>query len=107
MDTYISDNLIRFGKSYNENRPLLVKFKTNKDKQVFMQSLSKLKTLDDESELKNVSIINDMTKLEREREKKLVEEGIPKSAAQTQGESIFKVRGPPWDRKVIEVQKKH
>ena len=107
IDTYIDEETIRFGeKSTTKSRPLQIKFKENKDKQEFMQSLSKLRTLADTSDLKKITIINDMTRLERDNEKKLVDEMKMKNEAQPQGEYCFRVRGPPWDRKVVEIRKK-
>jgi hypothetical protein len=108
IDIYIEEETIRFGeKNPTKTRPLQVKFKENGYKQEFMHLLSNLRTLDDTSELKRITIINDMTKLERENEKKLVEEMKTKNNAKPQGEYYYRVRGPSWDRKVVEIKKKH
>ena len=61
----------------------------------------KLKNAD--SVLKEVQANHDLTKTQRENDKKLRDEA--KLKEEQSGEFYFKVRGPPWDRKIIQIRK--
>lgn len=51
----------------------------------------------------NMSITNDLTKKQREQEQKLLTEAKNLTEA---GRGLFKVRGPPWARKIIQVKRR-
>ena len=87
------------------DRPLLVQFKNHLAKNLTMDSLFRLK--ETESRFKNVIIGHDMTKNEREQCKQLVEEAKFKTAHESSGEVIYKVRGPPGHMKIISVRRRH
>lgn len=91
----------RLGK-YDVNRrkrPLHVGFTDKKGK---MELFKNIRALQGNPEYTNVSITNDLTKEQREQEKKLLLEA--KNLTDS-GRGIFKVRGPPWARKVIQVKR--
>ena len=54
---------------------------------------------------KNIKIDHDKTKQEREESKKLYEEAKRKEAADKSGEYLYRVRGPPWERKIRKIRK--
>lgn len=89
--------VIRLGRytSDKADRPILVAFDKIERKQELFKNIHKLR----ESTVSELRISNDLTKTEREMDKKLYEEAKDKS----QGEDTFKVRGPPWARKIVKV----
>ena len=54
---------------------------------------------------KNIKIDHDKTKQEREESKKLYEEAKRQEAADKSGEYLYRVRGPPWERKIRKIRK--
>lgn len=83
-----------------EKRPLKVIFTSEKPKGIILRNASRLQQV--EGILKGISITHDMSKKEREKNKQLHLEA--KRMNEEKGEEdvnhIYKVRGPPWDRKV-------
>ena len=59
----------------------------------------------DNDKFKNIKIYNDKTKQEREESKKLYEEAKRQEAADNLGEYLYRVRGPPWERKIRRIRK--
>ncbi len=59
-----------------------------------------------EDKYKNLSIVHDMTKNEREEYKKLVEEAKQKQTQETSGEWIYRIRGIPGKMKVMKIEQK-
>ena len=59
----------------------------------------------DNDKLKNITIDHDKTKQEREESKKLYEEAKRQEAADKLGEYLYRVRGPPWERKIRKIRK--
>ncbi len=51
-----------------------------------------------------MSVKNDLTEKQRKREKELREEA-KKKENEASGEASFRVRGPPWARKIVKVDK--
>lgn len=98
------ERLFRLGSPDDEKtRPLKVILKNVDAKIELMRSLGKLQ--DAEEVLRNLSITNDMTADEREENRRLVEEAKKKSQEDTSGHWIYKVRGPPWHRRVVRLKK--
>jgi len=97
------DKVMRLGKYDKEKktkRPLLVKLKTVETKSKIFKGIKKL---NENEELKSINIANDLTKTERENEKKLYEQA--KEMKKTvSGDYTFRVRGPPWARKIVKVR---
>ncbi len=90
----------RLGK-FDENdpkRPLLVVMKDSEIKRKIFRNGSKLRT--NGNEFENISLAHDMTKTEREEEKILWSQA-KKKQEESGGKHIFRVRGPPWDRRII------
>ncbi len=96
---------VRLGKKQGDKpRPLLIELsKSSEDKKKML--FKNLRLLKDAPEkFKRVSVQNDLTEKQRKREKELREEA-KKNEAETSGEATFKVRGPPWARKIVKVEK--
>ncbi len=94
----------RLGKKSNDKpRPLLIELVSDEKKRALFQNLSKLQHAPDK--YKSVSVQNDLTPKQRENEKKLREEA-KKKEVEASGEAKFKVRGPPWARRIIKIEAK-
>ena len=98
-----TDKCFRLGKIRDDNapRPLLVRFRENECKVKFMKSLGKLK----ETVYESVTIADDMTKEDRESNKKLYSEAKNLQQCDSTGLWIYKVRGPPGAQKVVKIKK--
>ena len=100
--------VIRLGKRPTESqantgtsRPVLVCFEAPTMKKAIFKNIRKLK---DHEHLSSVQIRNDLTKCERERERKLYEDAKKKESDEAE-EYIYRVRGPPWSRKIVRLPK--
>ncbi len=95
----------RLGKIPDDDkpRPLLIEVSSDEKKRALFKNLSKLQNAPDK--YKTVSVRNDLTKKQREQEKTLREEA-KKKEQEDSGEAKFKVRGPPWDRKIVKLPTK-
>ena len=90
--------VIRLGKKGDKPRPILVKCSHEELKKPLFSNLNKLR----ESEsLKHLKIQHDMSRQERQEEKERVEK--VKELNNNSGNLKFKIRGPPWDRRVIKL----
>ncbi len=98
---------IRLGKkpTSNKPRPLLIELNANSEdkKKALFKNLSKLQNAP--AKYKSISVQNDLTQKQREQEKLLREEAKKKEEAAS-GEAKFKVRGPPWDRRIVRTDTK-
>ena len=94
--------IIRLGKysAEKKNRPLLVAFSHPGKKVEFFKGGSNLR---DSTRYKGVRLANDLTRTEREMEKNLYTKARDLSE-ECSGEFRFRVRGPPWARKVVKVR---
>lgn len=54
---------------------------------------------------KKMSISNDLTQTEREQEKKLWNEAKKQQESDRSGDYMYKVRGPPWARRIVKIKK--
>ena len=95
--------IIRIGRFNKEKpkRPMLVTFETIATKR---QLFKNIRLLHDNEDFKSVSINNDLTKSEREQEALLREEA-KRLSEEASGDCQYRVRGPPWARKVVKVVK--
>ena len=84
-------------------RPLLIEVNSEDKKKALFKNLSKLQRAPEK--YKSISVQNDLTPKQREQEKMLREEA-KKKEEDASGEVKFRVRGPPWDRKIIRVEVK-
>ena len=83
-------------------RPILVRFESEAEKDGFMRQLYKLKG----SNFTHISVKQDMTREERETEKKLKEEAKNLNESNTDPQIIYLVRGQTWDRRVVKMKKR-
>ena len=97
-------DVIRLGRKpegEGKPRPLKVLMKNTGKKTQLFKNLWKLRDAD--AKLNCLIIQNYLTKKEREDEKKLVDEAKAKEAS-TAGNSRYRVRGPPWARRVVKLR---
>lgn len=97
---------IRLGKKKEDGqpRPLLVSVENLDKKRAIMRNLHKLKDAD--APHNEISMSHDMTQKEREEKKKLLEEARTRQANDTSGKWNYRVRGPPWERKIVRLKAK-
>ena len=94
-------NSQRLGK-YEEgkNRPVMMKLSTSELKPQIYQNMRKLRDFNEKNN-ESISITDDLTKEERERDKTLRQRA--KQMSEESGLQVYRVRGPPWDRKIIKI----
>lgn len=94
---------IRLGKKQNDNkpRPLLIKMINEDKKKALFKNLKLLQTAPEK--YRNVSVQNDLTTKQREEDKKLRDEA-KKLENESSGNEKFKVRGPPWARRIVKTR---
>ena len=80
-------------------RPILVSM-SSQDVKNMMKNLQNLRSSDS-----SISMNHDMTKTERERTKHLVDKAREMNKQEHLGEWFYKVRGPPWEKKIIRIRK--
>lgn len=91
----------------NVDRPIKVICGNADQKREVLRKVSNLKHADDENAFKQVSVTHDMTRAEREENKRKLEEAKKKTLdGNDDGKYIFKVRGPPWNRRTVRLQVK-
>ena len=92
-------------KKDDQPHPLLIELSDLTKKNMILRRATQLQ----ESPYQHISIRYDMTKLEREQQKKLIEEA-KKMEENLEEESVgkfqFRVRGPPWDMKIKKMKTK-
>ena len=81
-------------------RPILVTLENPEMKATIFKKISNL----NETKYSDIRVANDLSAKERENEKKLYEEAQRKNTM-VSGDYHFKVRGPPWARRVVRVKK--
>ncbi|VDI18485.1 Hypothetical predicted protein [Mytilus galloprovincialis] len=93
----------RLGKYDKEktNRPLLVHLKSIDSKLTLFRNMHYIRSY---PKYQKVNVSNDLTKSEREEEKRLWAEA-KKLQENNSGDFLFKVRGPPWARKVVKIKR--
>ena len=101
--------VMRLGKRMDEAeaqrgpRPLLVQLSSRTIKNYIMEALYKIKSMD--KKFQSVIIAHDMTKLERQECKTLVEEAKQRTQNET-GEWVHRVRGPPGKMHIVRIRKR-
>ena len=98
--------VIRLGKRGDDNdapRPLLVQFTSYLPKNLIMENLNKLKNVD--AKYNKIIVSHDMTKKERENCRAMVAEAKTKTTADTSGEWVYLVRGPPTSPSQLRILK--
>jgi hypothetical protein len=104
LDTTSIKKTGRLGKFNNEkrDRPLLVTLSSVESKLVLFKNFHRIREL---TEYEKVNVSNDLTKAEREKEKELWQEAKKQQLNDKSGDFIYKVRGPPWARRVTKLKK--
>jgi len=97
-------NVFRLGRREDNNsRPLMVQLASYTSKNLIMESLYKLKHA--AQKFRNVIVAHDMSKLEREECRRLVEEAKAKEEEDDSAEYLYRVRGPPG-LKIVKLRKR-
>ena len=93
-------------KTENSRRPLIVKTKDQSTKRKILLNANKLQGCGDD-ELKTIRMSHDLTQQEREHSKNLYEEAKRRENEDASGGFKYKVRGPPWDMKIVRIKISH
>jgi len=93
----------RIGRRGPATRPLLIQLSSGMLKNNIMETTYKLQKADN---YKHIIISHDMTRMEREQCKRLVEEAKDRETQEASGEFIYRVRGPPGGMKVVRLKKR-
>ena len=106
-DEVAVEKIIRIGirnKNFKEQpRPAIVSFSSLEGKKSFLRNSNVLRQNTNEI-IKIVSVANDLTKKDREKEAELMIQKKSKNLAET-GPWKYVARGPPGDRKIIRIKK--
>ena len=94
----------RLGIKTDRSRPLKVVMCSEQDKITVIMSARKLK--DATEPFKTVSIASDMSREEREENRRMIEEAKRLDGLEQSGDFIHLVRGPPWRRRIIRVERR-
>jgi hypothetical protein len=86
------------------NRPLKVIFRCEKTKTDILRNAKKLQYANEK--FKKISISQDMTRKEREKQAQLFQEAKRLNEENSSGDFKFIVKGPVWDRKVVKIKLK-
>ena len=101
-------SVIRLGKKPDDQsrpRPLKVSLSDKNDRQKIMGNLTKLK--DAEPKFRNISVAYDLSLEERKKKKEKVLEAKKREEEESDGgQWTFRVRGPPWDLKIVRLKKR-
>ena len=94
---------VRLGKKREDGgaRPLLIKLATPNKKATIFKNYNKLAN----TQCKDISISNDLTKLQREQNKRLRDQAKRMEEEDKSGKHYYRVVGPPWDRRIIKTEK--
>ena len=103
LDPANIENCKRLGK-YNaeKTRPILTALQSVDVKVTLFKNMYKAKKM---PKYEKVGVSNDLTKTERQEEKKLFSLAQELQQKEGKGEFLFKVKGPPWARRIVKVQK--
>ena len=93
----------RLGKKREDQsaRPLLIKLDNPAKKGPLFKNHSKLSA----TKFKDISMANDLTKIQREQNKILRDEDKKLEEEDKTGKYLYRVVGPPWDRRVTKLEK--
>ncbi|XP_071153417.1 uncharacterized protein PF3D7_1120000-like [Mytilus edulis] len=84
------------------NRPILVKLPSAEPKITLFRNIHYIKT---NPKYEKVGVSNDLTQAEREQEKRLWDQARRQTEDEVSGDYHFRVRVPPWARKVVKLRK--
>lgn len=103
-DILNASNIIRLGKKHiddNKPRPILVDAKHIETKQEFFRKFIRCISQTGDISLKNIRMAHDLTQIQRVEENRLYAEA--KELSKNNLGKQYRVRGPTWDRKILEV----
>ena len=109
VDTVTVSRFDRLGKydvnrtKEGKSRPLRIRFESSDHKSEMMSNLKKL--AEAPPEYRKISVKHDLSQNERDIVRNKIAEAKQKTEQST--EFAYLVRGPPWNMKIIEVQKKY
>ncbi len=97
--------ITRLGKpNANKPRPLLVEFKDEEKKRSLMKNLVNLSKASEA--MRRISVQHDLTKKQRKEEKEMRAEAKKMESEDESGEWNYRIRGPPWARRIAKMKKK-
>ena len=85
-------------------KPIKVSFATIWEKRKFLSLLFKLKS---DENTKKIRVAHDMCLEDREENKKLLDQAYQKNITENPTKFRYKVRGPPWEQKIVKVHQKN
>ena len=91
------------GTAVTEYRPMIVKLKEQSSKKHILLKANKLQESREDG-LKKIRMSHDLTPKERENAKSLHQEAKRREQQDTSGGFRYKVRGPPWDMKIVRIK---
>ena len=92
----------RSAESADNARPILIQLGSRTAKNLIMESLYKLKSM--EAKFRKVVVAHDMTKLERDDCKALVNEAKVKTENDS-GDWVYRIRGPPGQMRIVKMRR--
>jgi hypothetical protein len=100
----IKKNYKRLGRydSKKPSRPLLATLEHTNQKIILFKNFHYAKQ---NQKYENVSVSNDLTQTEWEKEKKLWSEAKRQQISDVSRDYMYKVRGPPWARRIVKIKK--
>ena len=94
----------RIGKKTDQStRPVIVKLKNQASKRMVLLNANKLQECGEDS-LNTVRMSHDLTLQEREHSKQLYIEAKRRESENPSGGFKYKVRGPPWDMRIVKIK---
>ena len=95
--------IVRIGKFNKDktDRPMLITLKSQETKRNIFKGAKHMRGM---PEFTDIRLSNDLTRTERDQEKILYDEAKELESKES-GNFIFRVRGPPWARKVVRIRK--
>ena len=96
---------VRLGSKQSDKcRPLKISFLNIWDKRKFLSSLPKLKN---QVKYKDVRVAHDMSIEDRHENAKLLKQAYEMNKKEQPKEFKYKVRGPPWEMKIVKIYAKN
>ena len=105
METAPEVKLTRIGEKRPDHaRPIIISFTDSWDKRKFLSSLYKLRL---NESYNKITVAHDMCEADRAENKRLLKQAYQKNLDEKTTTFKYKVRGPPWNLKIIKVYAKN
>ena len=98
-----TDHVLRLGIKSDRPRPILVEIQNMETKRELFKVFENKKKNPENEHFKNLKIAHDLTKMQQLEEKKMISEA--KDLEEKNAGKKFRVRGPSWDRKIVEMKR--